>query len=123
MLIQSETGTGKGVLAHWLHQNGSMGARRFVVLNCAGRPKELLETALFGYEKGAFTGAVQTKVVLLAISHKHYLPKLRSRSPATVRRTSTFIFPSLSLGSGLGCSQKPDENGASSQKRATLLQL
>jgi DNA-binding NtrC family response regulator len=70
MLIQGETGTGKGVLAHWLHQNGPRGARPFVDLNCAGLSKELLETELFGHEKGAFTGAVQTKVGLLEIGHK-----------------------------------------------------
>ena len=70
VLIQGETGTGKGVLAHWLHQNGPRGARPFVDLNCAGLSKELLETELFGHEKGAFTGAVQAKVGLLEISNK-----------------------------------------------------
>ena len=70
VLIQGETGTGKGILAHWLHQNGPRGARPFVDLNCAGLSKELLETELFGHEKGAFTGAVQAKVGLLEISNK-----------------------------------------------------
>jgi DNA-binding NtrC family response regulator len=70
VLIQGETGTGKGVLAHWLHQNGPRGARPFVDLNCAGLSKELLETELFGHEKGAFTGAVQAKLGLLEISNK-----------------------------------------------------
>jgi DNA-binding NtrC family response regulator len=70
VLIQGETGSGKGVLARWLHQNGPRAAYPFVDVNCAGLSKELLETELFGHEKGAFTGAVQTKVGLLEISHK-----------------------------------------------------
>jgi DNA-binding NtrC family response regulator len=70
VLIQGETGSGKGILAHWLHQNGPRGLRPFVDLNCAGLSKDLLETELFGHEKGAFTGAVQTKAGLLEISHK-----------------------------------------------------
>jgi DNA-binding NtrC family response regulator len=70
VLIQGETGSGKGVLARWLHQNSPRAAHPFVDLNCAGLSKELLETELFGHEKGAFTGAVQNKVGLLEISHK-----------------------------------------------------
>jgi DNA-binding NtrC family response regulator len=70
VLIQGETGSGKGVLARWLHQNGPRAAHPFVDLNCAGLSKELLETELFGHEKGAFTGAVQSKAGLLEISHK-----------------------------------------------------
>src|ERR1700730_8863503 len=59
VLIQGATGSGKGVLAHWLHQNGPRSQRPFVDLNCAGLSKELLETELFGHEKGAVTGAGQ----------------------------------------------------------------
>jgi DNA-binding NtrC family response regulator len=70
VLIQGATGSGKGVLARWLHQNGPRSERPFVDLNCAGLSKELLETELFGHEKGAFTGAVQNKVGLLEIGHK-----------------------------------------------------
>jgi DNA-binding NtrC family response regulator len=70
VLIQGATGSGKGVLARWLHQNGPRAERPFVDLNCAGLSKELLETELFGHEKGAFTGAVQTKLGLLEIGHK-----------------------------------------------------
>jgi DNA-binding NtrC family response regulator len=70
VLIQGETGSGKGVLARWLHQNSPRAVHPFVDLNCAGLSKELLETELFGHEKGAFTGAVQSKVGLLEISHK-----------------------------------------------------
>lgn len=70
ILILGETGTGKGVLARWLHQNGPRYKEPFVDLNCAGLARELLETELFGHEKGAFTGAVQSKLGLLEIAHK-----------------------------------------------------
>jgi DNA-binding NtrC family response regulator len=70
LLIQGETGTGKGVLARWLHQNGSRADEPFVDLNCAGLARELLETELFGHEKGAFTGAVAAKAGLLEIAHR-----------------------------------------------------
>jgi DNA-binding NtrC family response regulator len=70
VLIQGATGSGKGVVARWLHQNGPRAERPFVDLNCAGLSKELLETELFGHEKGAFTGAVQSKLGLLEIAHK-----------------------------------------------------
>jgi DNA-binding NtrC family response regulator len=70
ILIQGETGTGKGVLARWFHGHGLRSERPFVDLNCAGLTRELLETELFGHEKGAFTGAVQAKHGLLEVGHK-----------------------------------------------------
>jgi DNA-binding NtrC family response regulator len=70
ILIQGETGTGKGVLATWLHQRGPRADEAFVDLNCAGLPRELLETELFGHEKGAFTGAAAAKQGLLNIAHR-----------------------------------------------------
>jgi DNA-binding NtrC family response regulator len=70
ILIQGETGTGKGVLARWLHQNGPRAEEAFVDLNCAGLTRELLETELFGHEKGAFTGAVASKQGLLEMAHR-----------------------------------------------------
>jgi DNA-binding NtrC family response regulator len=70
VLIRGETGTGKGVLARWLHQNGPRADEAFVDLNCAGLSRELLETELFGHEKGAFTGAVTSKPGLLEIAHR-----------------------------------------------------
>ena len=69
ILIQGETGTGKGVLARWLHDHGSRSAEAFVDLNCAGLSREFLETELFGHEKGAFTGAVTSKTGLLDVAH------------------------------------------------------
>ena len=70
VLVCGETGTGKGVLARWLHQNGPRAEEPFVDLNCAGLSKDLLETELFGHEKGAFTGAVAAKPGLLEIAHR-----------------------------------------------------
>jgi DNA-binding NtrC family response regulator len=65
VLIQGETGTGKGVLARWLHQNSSRSNEAFVDLNCAGLSRELFESELFGHQKGAFTGAVANKLGFL----------------------------------------------------------
>jgi DNA-binding NtrC family response regulator len=70
VLILGETGTGKGVLATWLHNNGPRAEEAFVDLNCAGLSRELLETELFGHEKGAFTGATSNKVGLLEVAHR-----------------------------------------------------
>ncbi len=69
VLIQGETGTGKGVLAAWLHYHGGRRDQSFVDLNCASLSRELLESDLFGHEKGAFTGAVATKKGLFEIAH------------------------------------------------------
>jgi DNA-binding NtrC family response regulator len=69
ILIQGETGAGKGVLARWLHQNGPRAEEAFVDLNCAGLTREFLESELFGHEKGAFTGAMARKPGLLEIAH------------------------------------------------------
>jgi DNA-binding NtrC family response regulator len=65
VLIQGETGTGKGVLARALHRMGPRANEAFVDLNCAGLSRELLESELFGHQKGAFTGAVANKIGFL----------------------------------------------------------
>jgi DNA-binding NtrC family response regulator len=70
VLIQGETGSGKGVLAAWLHENGPRAEESFVDLNCAGLTREFLESELFGHEKGAFTGAVNAKPGLLEVGHR-----------------------------------------------------
>ena len=68
ILIQGETGTGKGVLAKWIHDNSDRSESGFMDLNCAGLEREFLETELFGHVKGAFTGAVQAKPGLLEVA-------------------------------------------------------
>ena len=70
VLILGETGVGKGVLARWLHEHGPRRDEAFVDLNCASLSRELLETELFGHEKGAFTGAVAAKEGLLEVAHR-----------------------------------------------------
>jgi DNA-binding NtrC family response regulator len=84
MLIQGETGTGKGVLAAWLHRHGPRAEEAFVDLNCATLSKELLESELFGHEKGAFTGAVAAKPGLLEVAHRGtlFLDELGDMDPA-----------------------------------------
>jgi DNA-binding NtrC family response regulator len=70
ILIEGETGTGKGMLARWIHGASARARESFVDLNCAGLPRELLESELFGHEKGAFTGAVGLKPGLVEAAHR-----------------------------------------------------
>lgn len=65
VLIQGETGTGKGVLARWIHDESLRAGGPFIDVNCAALSKELFESEMCGFEKGAFTGATSVKVGLM----------------------------------------------------------
>lgn len=70
VLIQGESGTGKGVLAKYIHQTSNRKNKKFITINCAALPTELIESELFGYEKGSFTGAINSgKEGLFKIAH------------------------------------------------------
>ncbi|MGZ8781174.1 MAG: sigma-54-dependent transcriptional regulator, partial [Thermoanaerobaculia bacterium] len=68
LLIQGETGAGKGVLAAWLHRSGARVEEAMVELNCAAVARELIDSELFGHERGAFTGAVTAKQGLFEVA-------------------------------------------------------
>lgn len=70
VLITGESGTGKEIVARCLHSNSPRGIMPFVPVNCAAIPEELIESELFGYEKGAFTGAAGRKKGKFDMAHK-----------------------------------------------------
>ena len=69
ILIEGETGTGKELFADYIHRHSARSEKPFVVINCASLPDQLIESELFGHEKGAFTDAKATKQGLVEIAH------------------------------------------------------
>jgi transcriptional regulator with PAS, ATPase and Fis domain len=70
VLVTGETGTGKELIAHAIHQSSNRRSRPWVDINCAALPENLVESELFGYEKGAFTGADASKPGLFELADK-----------------------------------------------------
>lgn len=69
ILVEGETGTGKELFAEYIHKHSTRNDKPFVVINCASLPDQLIESELFGHEKGAFTDAKNTKQGLVEIAH------------------------------------------------------
>lgn len=69
ILLQGETGTGKELFAEFVHKNSNRSEKPFVAINCASLPDQLIESELFGYEKGAFTDAKSSKQGLVEIAN------------------------------------------------------
>lgn len=70
VLITGKSGTGKELVAKSIHTSSLRNIHRFVAINCASIPENLIESELFGYEKGAFTGADKRKIGLIELAHK-----------------------------------------------------
>jgi DNA-binding NtrC family response regulator len=70
VLVLGESGTGKEVIAHYIHKMSARAQQTFLKVNCAAMPAELLESELFGYEQGAFTGAIKSKPGKFEICNK-----------------------------------------------------
>ncbi|HMK43073.1 MAG TPA: sigma-54 dependent transcriptional regulator [Dissulfurispiraceae bacterium] len=84
ILILGESGTGKGLLAELVHCNSARRDRPFISINCSAIPEGLLESELFGYKKGAFTGAVSDKLGLIPLAHQGtlFLDEIGDMPPA-----------------------------------------
>jgi DNA-binding NtrC family response regulator len=70
VIIQGESGTGKELVARLIHRESARKDRPFVAFNCGGFTEELIASELFGYERGAFTGAIATKIGILETAHR-----------------------------------------------------
>jgi len=85
LLIEGESGTGKELIANAIHQNSPRSERPLIKVNCAALPETLLESELFGHEKGAFTGAIARQQGRFQLSHKSsiFLDEIGEMAPTT----------------------------------------
>ena len=70
VMIYGESGTGKELIARALHMNSPRASKPFIAVNCGAIPHELLEGELFGYEKGSFTGAINTRIGRMELANQ-----------------------------------------------------
>jgi DNA-binding NtrC family response regulator len=93
VLIEGETGTGKSLLARWLHRHGPRSARPFISVNCAALPELLAESELFGHERGAFTDAKSARIGLFeaADGGTLFLDEIGALSAATQAKVLTAV--------------------------------
>jgi two-component system NtrC family response regulator len=93
VLITGESGTGKEVVSHLIHQGSPRAGKPFVAINCAALPEQLLESELFGHEKGAFTGAIATKIgrIEQAAGGTLFLDEIGEMSPSVQAKFLRFL--------------------------------
>jgi len=93
ILIYGETGTGKGLVARMLHEHSERAQREFIDINCAAIPGNLLESELFGFERGAFTGAVGRKEGLVEAANGGtlFLDEIRELDPVMQAKILTLL--------------------------------